>query len=372
MWQPSGEKGVVIAPPSLQLKPLSSTTPSKPPARRKPTARRKPILRHPADLRSLGFMTLFYGCLLTLWWFDAKIVSWGVPGYLLFTLIYGVQLLLAAVAAVISHNALHVPVFNSNTLQRAFQIALTGAYGQPVSVYQPAHNRSHHRHTGTRQDLMRPTKLQYKWQILNMLLAKEHAPGTTGGLKLAWNFYSTQWKVRPALVYTFLFEFVCAIALLVGSFYISPRKCLMYFFAPQHVSQSFINFINYMQHDGCDVDPDHKGMNHARNFTGWFFNYIFLNNGYHTIHHMKPGLHWTVLPEKHRQLVAPHIHPNLVQPCFRKYLWRALFVREDYLGKPVVVDDDGTDEPIQFDTSVVFETDSTVAKDVTDLHSHID
>ena len=93
MCQPSGEKGVVIAPLSLQLKPLSITTPSKPPARRKPTARRKPILRHPADLRSLGFMTLFYGCLLTLWWFDAKIVSWGVPGYLLFTLIYGVQLI---------------------------------------------------------------------------------------------------------------------------------------------------------------------------------------------------------------------------------------------------------------------------------------
>ena len=54
---------------------------------------------------------------------------------------------------------------------------------------------------------------------------------------------------------------------------------------------------------------------------------------------MKPGLHWTTLPEKHKEIVAPHIHPNLIVPCFRMYLWHALWVREDYLGRPVVVND---------------------------------
>ena len=164
------------------------------------------------------------------------------------------SIFLAVRQAVISHNALHVPVFHSPTLQRAFQLVLTGAYGQPASVYQPAHNRSHHRHTGTKQDLMRPTKLQYKWNVLNMIFAKDHAPGPTAGFKLAWRFYSTQWRTRPELVYTFLFEFAFAISFLGVAFWLSPRKALMYVWLPQHVSQSFINFINFLQHDG-DISP---------------------------------------------------------------------------------------------------------------------
>ena len=258
----------------------------------------------------------------------------------------------------IAHNALHVPVFNSPVLQRVFQMALTGAYGQPSSVYQPAHNRSHHRHTSTKKDLMRPTKLKYKWNVLNMLLAKEHAPGTTAGIKLAFRFYATQWHVRPALVYTFLQELVFILVLMAGAIYVSPRRGLMYLYAPQQVGQWFINFINYLQHDGCEVDPHHQRMNHARNFTGPLFNFVFFNNGYHTVHHLYPGLHWSVLPERHEKLVAPHIHPNLCQPCFRKYFWKCLFVREDFLGRPVDPShDDGEDEPIDFATKVVFETD---------------
>ena len=61
----------------------------------------------------------------------------------------------------INHNALHVPVFRSAALQKLLQLALSGAYGQPSSIYHPAHNRSHHRHTGTRADLMRPQNMRW-------------------------------------------------------------------------------------------------------------------------------------------------------------------------------------------------------------------
>ena len=82
---------------------------------------------------------------------------------------------------------------------------------------------------------------------------------------------------------------------------------------------------------------------------------------------MKPGLHWSVLPAHHDRSVVPHIHPNLCIPCFRKYLWKALWTREDYLGNAIVVGDDKRnwsleDEATEFDTKVVFETDMAPAK----------
>ena len=38
-----------------------------------------------------------------------------------------------------------------------------------------------------------------------------------------------------------------------------------------------------------------KNYNGARNFVGPVINYLTFNNGYHTIHHMYPTMHWSRL-----------------------------------------------------------------------------
>ena len=48
-------------------------------------------------------------------------------------------------------------------------------------------------------------------------------------------------------------------------------------------------------------------------------NYLLFNNGYHTIHHMKPGVHWSLTKKQHDELVAPYIHPNLFKPSIVGY-----------------------------------------------------
>ena len=95
---------------------------------------------------------------------------------------------------------------------------------------------------------------------------------------------------------------------------------------------------NYWQHDGCDENTKY---NHSRNFTGKFLNFIAFNNGYHTIHHEKPHLHWSLLPEAHEKEIAPHIHPNLNTKHLFPFLWKTHIwpgKRLDYLGNPVKID----------------------------------
>ena len=50
----------------------------------------------------------------------------------------------------------------------------------------------------------------------------------------------------------------------------------------------------------------------------WVNAFLF-NNGYHTIHHEKANIHWSELPEAHKE-IAPYIHPSLVQKSFWGYL----------------------------------------------------
>ena len=40
-----------------------------------------------------------------------------------------------------------------------------------------------------------------------------------------------------------------------------------------------------------------KNWNNARNFIGPVINYLTFNNGYHTIHHMYPSMHWSRLDD---------------------------------------------------------------------------
>ncbi|KAJ3024737.1 UNVERIFIED_CONTAM: hypothetical protein HDU68_007814 [Siphonaria sp. JEL0065] len=122
-----------------------------------------------------------------------------------------------------------------------------------------------------------------------------------------------------------------------------------------------------LQHDGCDRpiiakigDPRTKApadgglapihllnINTSRNFTGSITNFLFFNNGYHNIHHIKPILHWSKLPEAHQQLVKLHIHPSLDQENMLTYFFHTFVLnnRTMYNGKPYDPDTDEGPEP---------------------------
>lgn len=297
-------------------------------------------LRYAADVRTLVFVAIFFALVA---------IQWVVPGASLFggSPRVGVPMLVLTCwfsffGAVATHNTIHCPVFEKRWANRVFQAILSLTYGHMVSAFVPGHNLSHHKHTQTRRDVMRTTKLRFRWHFLNgalffVVVALGIVKGEGryfGAMKTRHPVWYRQLRIEQAVLYS-----IYAVLL-----YLDWQKFLVLVFLPHKYAAWGIVSMNMLQHDGCDAESEY---NHSRNFVGALTNFFTLNNGYHTIHHMHPGLHWSLAPAAHAKEVAPHIHPNLDQPSLLLYIWRTFFwpgQRLAYDGTPLVLPEDGPDE----------------------------
>jgi fatty acid desaturase len=291
------------------------------------------MLRYRADLRTLGFLVLYAALVIGQWVYAPS----GVLGFALVI----VTCCVSWICAVIAHNTVHSPVFKQRKLNRLFQVWVSCSYGFPISDYIPGHNLSHHRFTQKREDVMRTTHVNYRWNLLNLLL---FMPAVTPGIlrgnalfKQVMGGRATPWKRQ------LMFEAVVVWSIKVVCLVLDWKKALLYVFLPHLFANWGIVSVNFLQHDGCD--PDHP-VNHSRNFVGKFFNWWTLNNGYHGIHHEIPGKHWSLLPAAHAELIKPTLAPELDQASLLVYCFKAFIYpgkRSRFDGTPVVIVDEGPD-----------------------------
>lgn len=236
----------------------------------------------------------------------------------------------------------------------AFQVVLSLAYGHPVTSYVPGHNLSHHKYTQQRKDVMRTTKLQYSWHFVNgfMFFVKI-------GIDMIANdasYFKVQRKLGRPIVKQLEIEQYILWSITAILVIWDWKRWIVVAFLPHLYAKFCIISLNLLQHDGCD--PDSK-YNFARNFTGKWLNFFCYNNGYHTIHHLHPGLHWSVLPERHEKELLPYIAPSLDQPYVLTYIWRTFItpgIRIDWEGKPWQPPPMEPDEPWFMDTSETYST----------------
>ncbi len=288
-------------------------------------------LRYPSDVRTLGFAAAYFVSVGAFWaltpatWFDllpAPIgrpdlgAAWTPVSFALSVLAIAWISLLAFVGAISTHNVIHCPMFVRGWMNDVWRGVQTIWYGQPVSLFVPVHNHSHHKYAQTRKDLTRTTKATGTWQLLNLYRATQWQQAA---LRDAAVYFKAQ-RARGRKVWN---DLVVEIAVMVTVFavvlWIDWRRALVVFLIPHSVGVFLIKAVNFIQHDGCDYDQ--KGYNHSRNFVGPWFNWLFLNNGYHTVHHRVPGLHWSLTAARHAEQIAPHIHPALDVENFGGWFW---------------------------------------------------
>lgn len=291
------------------------------------------MLRYTADWRTIAFLCL-YASLAAVGWFVAPSGPWLV-------LWVAVTAMSSWICAVVAHNTVHCPVFRNRTANRLFQLWVSLSYGFPVSEYVPGHNLSHHKFMQEREDVMRTSKVNFRWNLLNLLLFFfAVGPGVTAGnyrYKQVMKRRLPQWN-RQLIIEGMAVWGVKALLL-----WLDWRKALAFVVIPHLFAVWGITTVNFLQHDGCD---HHHEVNHSRNFVGRWFNFFTLNNGYHGIHHMTPGLHWSLTPAAHQERVHPTLHPALEQPSLAAYVWKTFVYpgkRLTFDGQPVIIENEGPD-----------------------------
>jgi fatty acid desaturase len=293
------------------------------------------MLHRRSDLRTLVFIATYFVALGGAWSLSLTHVLPVLGAFAFLCWISWIN-------AVITHNAIHLPIWRSPTLNKVTRGVLSLTYGFPVNEYVPGHNLSHHRYVQQRRDVMRTTKVRLPWNLANILfffptvafdVMRANARYVEFAKRARRDWYAERnvqmliaWGVKLILVV------------------IDWKKALLFVFVPHLTAVWGVTTVNYLWHDGCDVEHPY---NHSRNFVGRVFNWFHFNNGFHGMHHLEPGLHWSLLPQKHAELIAPYIHPALEQRSLVVYLLRTFVVewrRLRYDGAPLVLPAEGEDE----------------------------
>lgn len=264
------------------------------------------LLHNTADYRQIGIVATYWGLLFSMYFFEEcrNIVFFIGACYFSF------------LNAVVIHNHLHKGMFKNRSLNRLFRGILSFGALYPASANLASHNIVHHHFDDDgKPDWAAPENVSFRWNLLNLLhFPNVVGPNTFNGVS-RWARTTRQRDFRRQYLLEQGFAFGLTGVLFVFDFWTT----LFFILLPQLWGARGILRINLIQHDGCDVSSD---WNHSRNFVGRWFNWIMCNNGYHTIHHNRAGLHWSVLAEAHEQECGPRTDPSLNEPSMVLYLLR--------------------------------------------------
>lgn len=198
-----------------------------------------------------------------------------------------------AVSTVV-HNQSHVGMFKRRSLNRIVELLMFLQTGMYTSKFALHHNHGHHRH-------YRNPKLDPSTWV------KADGAAMSRLAYIAHYFFTYNYHVvRIGLKHRHLLlqcalQVVSTYAVLAALIYANPVSAAIFFIAP--IVIVWLNFIHLTYDDHIDLfSDDPYAASHTK--TNRWLNLVFFNNGYHLAHHLRPGLHWTKLPEFHRQVAA--------------------------------------------------------------------
>ena len=234
----------------------------------------------------------------------------------------------AIAAGVIAHNHMHRPTFRSGWANELFSAWISVLYGYPVFAWLPTHNLNHHKLLNRRGDATitwRYTNKHNVWVASTYFFVSAY-------FQSAWikGYVRAARLDKPRVFRRILRQYVvtfgthaAAIAVAI-SHYGTGRGLSVWALSlgiPAFSALWTIMLFNYCQHVHTDPWSEHD---HSRNFEGRVLNFLLFGNGFHTVHHEQPSLHWADAAAAHgriRRLIDPRLcEPSMLWFFVRQYL----------------------------------------------------
>ena len=190
----------------------------------------------------------------------------------------------------IQHLHTHRKMFTVPWLNRVTEILLTlpGGVSHPVMKY--IHVHLHHRYDDGEGDPTSTKGKEHGWKAVRYWIDYGYVTHkeTIKGLfakdaKPTWKRMRGQYIVDNALM----------VAFAVGFFLYDPQGMVMFYLIPYIIVSINIGYFAWLTHA-----PAREGkLNGSINNTSNWMNLFIHNQGYHSLHHVKPSIHWTAIPE---------------------------------------------------------------------------
>lgn len=251
------------------------------------------------------------------------LVQWNLSSFQ--PLLYFWALFMAVSVAIIAHNHNHVPMWRSRFLNVLTDYWLTLFYGFPAFGWIPTHNKNHHHLNNKQGDYTITYRLSEKNNLFTLL----SYPSVSSYFqqKPIADYLKTLWRSNRPRFYLAASQYVVLGLYYAVVLFWNWKKALLYILIPHQVSLFSILIFNYVQHVHTDEESRY---NHARNFVG-LINAMLFNNGYHTVHHESPGIHWSQTPAAQRK-IEHLIDPALNERSFWWYMTRVYLLAPFHSG----------------------------------------
>ena len=200
-----------------------------------------------------------------------------------------------------NHHHQHIGTFKNKALDRLLEFFYAFHTGVTTHLWRLHHVLGHH------LNYLDQNKDESRWK---------HKSGKTMGeifysFSVALTAYSRGYKVGgqyPKIQREFVLYTAITFSILALLFWLNPIAAFFLFLLPMVTSLLLTAWTTHQHHSGLDTDNVFAA---SRNNVGRFYNILTGNLGYHTAHHYKQGVHWSKLPEIHKQIKSK-IPPSLI------------------------------------------------------------
>lgn len=211
--------------------------------------------------------------------------------------------------APLNHHHQHLATFRASWLNRVYELLLALQTGIAPFGWVLHHNLGHHvnylhqrphaqadESRWTRRDGSQMGRIEYTID----LLLHHQLDIVRVGLRHPKHLRAFLWMKLPLW------------SILVVSLYWNPANAFLAILLPGFLTLAHTAWATYEHHAGHYPTSHYDA---SVNNLSPVYNYLTCNLGYHTAHHKRPGLHWSLLPKLHEQIES-RIPPAQIRKTF--------------------------------------------------------